>query len=103
MVRSADSAPTADGVNVTVIVQLAPIATALPQLLATPKSVLFGPASCMLEIAKLADPVFVTLTVAAGLVCPITTLPKATELGLTTTLGVPVPIPDALIDVGEPG
>ena len=55
-------APVAVGVKVTLMVQLDPAATELPQLLVWAKSPLFPPAKAMLLIDKAALPEFVSVT-----------------------------------------
>jgi hypothetical protein len=54
------------GVNVTLIVQLLPAVTELPQLLVSAKS----PLAAIPEIDRLAVPVFVSITGCAALVVP---------------------------------
>src|SRR5438067_12118010 len=54
--------PPAAGTNVMLIVQLAPAATLEPQVLVSAKSAAFAPETAMLEIVRLAFPVFVGLT-----------------------------------------
>ena len=55
--------PLAEGLKVTLIVQLAPAATELPQLLVWAKSLGLAPVSARLEMLKAALPVLVTVTV----------------------------------------
>jgi hypothetical protein len=61
-------APVADGVKVTLIVQFAPAATLVPQLLVWAKLVGFVPVREMLVIVKAAVPVFDNVTGLAALV-----------------------------------
>jgi hypothetical protein len=70
-VSDAVRVPDADGVNVTLIVQLAPAATLLPQLLVWAKSPEFVPLTPMLEMLKVAFPVLETVTVCGALVVPV--------------------------------
>ena len=60
--------PVAAGVNVTLIVQLPPAATELPQVLVLLKSLAFAPVTEMLVMLRLAFPVFVRTTAWAALV-----------------------------------
>ncbi len=63
MLSEAVQLPLADGVKVTLIVQLAPAATELPQLLVWAKSLGLVPASAMLVILMAAVPVLLTVMV----------------------------------------
>ena len=66
---AADSLPTCEGVKVTLIVQLAPAATVLPQVFPVrAKSALFVPVNVTLVRLKLALPWFVSVTDCAVLV-----------------------------------
>src|SRR5213082_2545082 len=65
-------APTAVGVNVTLIVQLAPAASALPQLLVWSKSPLIAIAA----IFSVALPALLSVTVSGALVLPTSCLAK---------------------------
>jgi len=60
--------PLAVGENVTLMVQLAPRATELPQLLVWAKSPLFDPVNVMLVMLKEAEPLLVNVTGCGGLV-----------------------------------
>ena len=63
--------PLAEGVNVTLIVQLPPAATELPQLLLCAKSLAFVPVTARLLMISAAFPPFVNVTLrAAALVTP---------------------------------
>jgi hypothetical protein len=64
------------GVNVTLIVQLAPDATELPQLLLCSKSPASAPAIVMLLMLKAAFPVFIKFTESAPLAVPTIVYPK---------------------------
>ena len=68
MVSVAARAPAAAGVKVTLIVQLLPPATELPQLLVWTKSVALVPVIVMLVIARAAFPVLFRVTIWAALV-----------------------------------
>lgn len=62
--------PMAAGAKVTVIVQLPPAATELPQVFVWPKSPPFVPVTATLVMPKLAFPVLVKVTIWAALVVP---------------------------------
>ena len=59
---AADSAPIKEGVKLTLIVQLLPAATGLPQVLVGAKSPLLVPVTEMPVMVKLALPVLVRVT-----------------------------------------
>jgi hypothetical protein len=61
MVTEADRLPLAEGVKVTLIVQLAPAATELPQLLVWAKSLALAPETAMLLTLKAALPELVSM------------------------------------------
>ena len=63
MVRAAVAAPLAEGLKVTLIVQLAPAATELPQLLVCVKSLGFAPESAKLVMLRAALPELVRVIV----------------------------------------
>ena len=63
MLTQAVRLPPAEGVNVTLIVQLAPAATLDPQLLVCAKSLAFVPASARLVMLKAALPVLLRVAV----------------------------------------
>jgi hypothetical protein len=63
MVRVALRAPAAAGVKLTVIGQVPPAATLAPQVFVWPKSPMFVPVIAMLEMASVAVPVLVRVTV----------------------------------------
>jgi len=79
------------GVQVTVIVQLPPIETPVPQLFVCAKSVGLVPAIVMLLMFSRALPVFETVTGDDGLVLPTSTLPNATDDGERLIPGTPAP------------
>ena len=62
-VTAAPRVPLAAGVKVTLIVQLAPAATELPQLLVWAKSLALAPVSARLEMLKAEFPVLFSVTV----------------------------------------
>jgi hypothetical protein len=62
-VTAADLGPAADGVNVTLIVHVAPIATLVPHVLVCAKLVRFVPVRVMLVIDSATLPVLATVTV----------------------------------------
>jgi hypothetical protein len=62
--------PAAEGVNVALIVQLAPAATLLPQVFDCEKSPGFVPLSAIAEMLRVALPALVSVTGCAALVVP---------------------------------
>ena len=93
MVTKAARPPLAAGVKVTLIVQFAPAATELPQVLVCIKSPALVPVMARLEIVKAALPVLVRVTACAVLVVPTDWLPKERLAGARLTAGaVPVPV-----------
>src|SRR5436190_940490 len=85
-------APCAPGVKVTEIVQCAPAASVAGQSSLSPKSPAFVPAMPMLEIARGAVPVLVSVDVCAGLVELTGREPKSRLVGVRPIAGaVPVP------------
>ena len=62
--------PLTVGENVTLMVQLAPWATELPQLVVSAKSLLFDPVMAMLVMLKEDEPLLVSVTGWDGLVVP---------------------------------
>ena len=75
--------PVTVGLNTALMVQAAPAASELPQLLLCENSDLFAPEIVMLVIASAVLPVLVTVIDAGALATPVVSLPKATELGDT--------------------
>jgi hypothetical protein len=104
MLRLLDRVPDAVGVNVTLMVQFAPAATELPQLLVCAKSPLFVPVTAMLVRFSEALPVFERVTVCAALVVPTVWLVKVSEAAerLTTGAEAAAPVPLRLTDCGLP-
>lgn len=82
-------APSIVGVNVTVIMQLAPASTVLPQVFVSVKS----PLAMMLEIVSVPFPVFESVAVCGALFFPTFSLPKLRLVGARFTCGVPTPYP----------
>src|SRR5450631_932274 len=86
-------APTVVGLNVTLIVQLAPEASEAPQVVAFENCPGLAPVIVGLERASVAAPVFFTVTDCARLAVPCVTLPKPSECGETVNGAVaPVPV-----------
>jgi hypothetical protein len=75
--------PFAPGVNTTLIPQLPPAASDVPQLLVCVKSVGFVPAKLIPLIVNATVPGFVKVTVCAVLATPVGWLPKGSEVGKT--------------------
>jgi hypothetical protein len=97
----ADRLPVAAGSNVTLIVQLAPAATELPQVFVWAKSPGLAPVSAMLERLKAALPPLVRVAVRTPLVVLTDWLPN--ERLLVDRLAVAeVPVPPRLRDWGLP-
>jgi hypothetical protein len=91
MVTAAVRFPVAVGVNVTVIVQLAPAAILLPQVLVSAKSPAFVPVMLIAVKFNWAVSIFVKVTVFGGLVVPTGTFPKARDF-VDKLTKVPVPL-----------
>jgi hypothetical protein len=91
MVTLADRVPLAVGVNVTLIVQLAPAATLDPQVLVCAKSPGFAPVSEMLWIVSV-FPRLVSVIVCGLLVVPTSRLEKVIELLDSDTALWPLPL-----------
>ena len=101
MLSEAVRLPLAEGVNVTLIVQLVPAATLAPQLLVCAKSLALVPASARLVMLKVALPVLLRVTVCAVLVVLTAWLPKARLVGERPSTGA-VPVPERLTVCGLP-
>jgi hypothetical protein len=82
-VKLAVAPPVAVGVNTTLIAQLAPTATEVPQVDVSENDPTFAPESAMLVIGNTSVPVFVTVTVWAALDVFVCTLPNAIAVGDT--------------------
>ena len=92
--KEAVRAPATGGVKVTLIVQEALTASEVGQLLVCAKSLAFVPVTEMPAIARLAVPVFVSVTVWAALVVLVIWLPKLRleELNVTVGDGATIPL-----------
>ena len=102
IVSAAARVPEAEGVKSTAIVQLAPAATEVPQLLVCAKLLALAPVTARLVRFKVLAPVLVSVTVCTVLVIAIDSLPKDKLLGETLTVGdVLAPVPERLT-VWEP-
>jgi hypothetical protein len=97
---AAVSAPIAVGLKFTVIVQLPPAATLVPQLLLWAKLLIFAPVTEMLVMVSAPVPGFESVNGNAVAYAPTTVLGKASGLGLSVACGtstaVPVPVSVAL-------
>src|SRR5260370_9051623 len=100
MLRVPVRLPDAVGVNVTLMVQLAPAATELPQVLVWAKSPL---AETLVRFSE-ALPVLESVTDCAALVVPTVRLAKASEEAerLTTGAGAAAPLPGRITGCGLP-
>ena len=96
MLSAAVRAPLAAGVNITVILQLAPAPTELPQVLAWVKSLALAPVTARLVTLKPALPVLVSVTACVELEVPTDWLAKARLAGerLTPAAAVLAPVPE---------
>lgn len=83
--REALREPVVAGVNVTLIVQLAPTATLLPQVLLCAKSPGSDPVKLKLVIVSVEVPLLVRVTFFAALVVPCFCFPKESEVGESLT------------------
>jgi hypothetical protein len=94
---------TESGVKVTEIVQLAPAASELPQVLVSANSVGLAPVIAMLEMASGASPVFISVAVCAAVVDPTVSL-KVSVAGVSDApgSGAAVPVPFSVVVCGEP-
>jgi hypothetical protein len=79
IVTEAVRIPDAEGVNVTLMVQLVPAATLVPQLFDSEKSVLSTPVTAIEATARAAPPLFVNVTGCAVLVVPTGVLANVSE------------------------
>jgi hypothetical protein len=70
MVSVAARVPLAEGVNVTLMVQLAPAATELPQVLVSEKSDALAPEIASDVMVRTAPPVLVSVSVSIALLVP---------------------------------
>ena len=88
-VTSPARGPDAVGVNVTAMVQLAPLARLVPQLVVSAKS----PLAMMLVMFRTAPPVLVRITFCGGLVVLTIWLAKVKLDGRKATAGAADPLP----------
>jgi hypothetical protein len=85
--------PGAVGVNVTLMVQLPPAASELPQVVVSGKSPGLGPVTARLAMLKARLPLFVRVTDCAGVEVPSNWLPKVRVVAeRPTSAAVPVPV-----------
>jgi len=91
--------PLADGLKVTLMVQLAPAATELPQVLLWAKSLALTPETAMLEMFSVALPGLLRVAVCAALALPRDWLPKERLEG-ETLISAAVPVPERVTDSG---
>jgi hypothetical protein len=89
------------GVNVTVIVQLAPAAREVPQLFVCPKLLALVPVTEMLVMVSAAVPGFESVIGNGVAAVPISVLGNASGFGLSSACGA-VPVPVTVADCGEP-
>jgi hypothetical protein len=96
--------PAEAGVKVTVMVQLAPAASEVPQLLLSPKLLEFVPVTEMPVMARAAAPGFDKVMGSAVAAVPTSVPGKASGFGLRTACGVGagVPVPVRVTVCGEP-
>ena len=95
MVTEAVRLPLAEGMNVTLIVQLAPAATLAPQLLVCAKSLELAPVSAMLVMFSVVPPLFVSVAAWALLVVPRAWLANVMLGGDKFAVGCATPVPDS--------
>jgi hypothetical protein len=96
-VTAALRAPVAVGVNVTLILQMAPTATLVPQVFVWLKSPLFAPVIVMLLMLSAAVPVFESVTACAVLLVLTSWLLNVSDAGERLTAGAtPVPVKPAV-------
>jgi hypothetical protein len=91
MLTAAVRLPVAEGVKVTLIVQLAPAATELPQVLVWAKSLALAPVTARLVMFSVALPVLLTVTLRAVLVVGTGWLPKARLVAERPATGAALP------------
>jgi len=97
MAREAVRLPLAEGVKVTLMVQLELAAREAPQLLVWAKSPALEPERAMLVRVKGALPELVRVTACVGLVAPTDWLPKLRLEGETPARAL-APVPERLTD-----
>jgi hypothetical protein len=91
------------GVKVTEMVQVAPAANELPQVLVCAKSVGLAPVMVMPVIESAALPVFISVAVCTAVVDPTVSL-KVSIRGVSDApgSGAAVPVPFSVVACGEP-
>jgi hypothetical protein len=102
MVMAAVSAPAAVGSKWPWMVQLAPDATEAPQLFPNAKEDAFVPVTAMLEMVRVAPPVFVRVTDCEALEVPTGSLPKVKLVADSDTAGAAMPVPLNATECGDP-
>jgi len=108
MLTEAVRLPLAEGVNATLMVQLAPAATELPHVLVWAKSLALVPVSTRLVMFKGALPELLRVAVCGVLLVPTDRLPKARLVGERPSSGavgveaVSLPVPERLTVCGLP-
>jgi len=93
--------PVAAGLNVTLMLQLAPGLTVLGQLLVWEKSLRLVPVSTMLVMVRGAVPALLSFTVFCALVVPTFCVPNESDAGEKLAAGA-VPVPVRLTACGLP-
>ena len=93
MLRFAERAPIARGVNVTLIVQLPPIATGEVQVFVCVKSVPFVPVKVIAETVRAAVPMLVSVAVCEALGFIYTLFANDRNAGATEPLADPTEVP----------
>lgn len=101
IVKVADRLPTWMGLKVTLIVQFAPAATEMPQVLVSLKSPPSAPLTLTLLMVSASVPVFESVMVWAGLTLPTAWLPKYRRPG-ERFAAAPAPVPVRLTDCVPP-
>jgi hypothetical protein len=99
-VTAAVRVPSAVGVKVTEMIQLAPTASAVPQVLVCAKSLAFVPVTAM-GLVNATEPFAVTVTVMAALVVLRYRLGRVRLEGVNVRVAA-VPVPERLTDWGLP-
>jgi hypothetical protein len=93
MFKVATRLPLAAGLNVTLIVQLAPVASVASQVVEDwAKSLAFVPLNVFPDIVNAVGRLFFTMTTLAGLVVPAFCAAKVSLDGVTLTGAIPVPV-----------
>ena len=95
MLTEAVRLPLAEGLNVTLIVQLLPAATELPHVLVWAKSLALTPVSARLVMFSVVPPLFVSVTAWALLVVPRAWLANVMLGGDKFAVGCATPVPDS--------